>query len=273
MSAKLSPGCYYGEKIFEQSTMGLRLSECRYAPSQIVESHIHERAYFSLVLQGAYTETTRTHESEYFASSVILHPAGEQHSDRFHDQEARVFNVEISGDWPARIGENSSPLSRRWERRGGASGRLMQSLYREFRRDDGVSSLAVEGLALELMAELVREASPPAEYHPPRWLEDARYALQRRFTEPVTLVDIAAACDVHPTHLARLFRRHYRCSVGEYVRECRVRFACTLVAQAEIPLAEIARSAGFADQSHFSRVFKRHYGISPARYRESRLNR
>jgi AraC-like DNA-binding protein len=39
------------------------------------------------------------------------------------------------------------------------------------------------------------------------------------------------------------------------------------------PLAEIAASAGFADQSHFTRVFRRQVGTTPARYREQAQSR
>jgi AraC-like DNA-binding protein len=33
-----------------------------------------------------------------------------------------------------------------------------------------------------------------------------------------------------------------------------------------VPLAELALSAGFADQAHFTRMFRSAYGMTPGRY-------
>lgn len=43
-------------------------------------------------------------------------------------------------------------------------------------------------------------------------------------------------------------------------------FACQAIATSEMPLAQIAGTAGFTDQSHFTRTFKRLMGITPAAY-------
>jgi AraC-like DNA-binding protein len=78
---------------------------------------------------------------------------------------------------------------------------------------------------------------------------------------------LAAEAGVSPFELARLFRRHYSTSIGELHRQARVEFACRELRQSERPLADIARDAGFYDQSHFCNVFRRSTGCTPARYR------
>ena len=80
--------------------------------------------------------------------------------------------------------------------------------------------------------------------------------------------ELAQTVGVHPTYLARAFRAQYGLSVGEYGRRLRLAWAAAELARGDTPLAEIAASAGFADQSHFTRVFKTHLGSTPARYRE-----
>ena len=62
--------------------------------------------------------------------------------------------------------------------------------------------------------------------------------------------------------------RPLRASVGEYGRRLRPAWAAAELARGGKPLAEIAASASFADQSHFTRVFRRQVGTTPARYRE-----
>jgi AraC family transcriptional regulator len=70
---------------------------------------------------------------------------------------------------------------------------------------------------------------------------------------------------VHPAHLSRTFRRHYRRSVGEYARELRLDRSVPELCDPERSLAEVA--AGFYDQSHFANPFKRHTGMIPAQFR------
>ena len=70
---------------------------------------------------------------------------------------------------------------------------------------------------------------------------------------------------MHPVYLACAFRRHYRCTIGEYVRQLRVESACRELSKANTPLSQIALTAGFTDQSQFSRTFKRVIGLTPTR--------
>lgn len=68
---------------------------------------------------------------------------------------------------------------------------------------------------------------------------------------------------VHPVHLARVFRKFTGCSPAEFVRQRRLERAQVLVRDTMRPLADIAASCGYADQSHFSNVFRRETGHTP----------
>jgi len=268
MLKRLAPGCYFGEKVKETKTVGLTLSECLYPPEGRFTRHTHEHAYLCLVLRGSYVETTGSGDSECAPASLILHPENEWHANRFHDDGGNIFNVEIGPEWAERIRTHSSVLSRRIEVSSGTPVALMRRLYQEFRRFDGVSPLAIEGLMLELLAAMTRESFATHESYIPRWLERIRESLRDRYLAPGTLAEIAAANGVHPTHLARAFRRHYHCTVGEYIRQLRIEATCQQLTLSDRPLSEIAQVAGFADQSHFSRQFKRSLGVTPKVYRE-----
>ena len=131
---------------------------------------------------------------------------------------------------------------------------------------DALSPLAVEGLTLEILAAAARLDRDAGRALPP-WLRQARELLDDRFAEPLSLGEVAAAVGVHPVHLAACFRRHFRASVGEYLRQRRVEAAARLLTATDTPLAEVALAVGFADQSHFTRTFRRHTGRTPSRYR------
>jgi AraC family transcriptional regulator len=133
---------------------------------------------------------------------------------------------------------------------------------------DDFSPLIIEGLTLEILAEVARTGTPHLGPSPPRWLERIREMLHTHFAESVSLAWLAEAAGVHPVSAASAFRRFYRCTIGQYLRRCRVDFACRRLTKSGDSLAEIALAAGFADQSHFCRTFKRHTGLTPAVYRQ-----
>ena len=134
---------------------------------------------------------------------------------------------------------------------------------------DSASPLAIEGLVLELVADLSRRLSRISERRPARWLKRARDILHAHPSETIRLNDVARAVEIHPVHLAREFRKAYGCTLGEYLRGLRIELCCARLASCDDSLVEIALTAGFSSQSHFSRVFKRHTGITPTEYRSS----
>jgi AraC family transcriptional regulator len=119
---------------------------------------------------------------------------------------------------------------------------------------------------LELLGLCDRDAR--GEPAVPRWLRRVWDLLTERCTEALTLADLAAEARVHPGYLTCAFRRHFGCTVGEYLRRQRVTLACRHLAGSDTPLADVALLTGFADQSHFTRTFKRQLGLTPAAYRK-----
>jgi AraC family transcriptional regulator len=98
-------------------------------------------------------------------------------------------------------------------------------------------------------------------------LRRARELLHDRFLETLSLSEIAGHAGVHPVHLARTFRKYYRCSIGEYQRRLRVEHASRQIINSSRSLAAVAVDAGFADQAHFCRVFKNYTGLTPSKFR------
>ena len=81
------------------------------------------------------------------------------------------------------------------------------------------------------------------------------------------LLKLADMVGVHPVHLARSFRAQHGCTVGEYIRQARVRDAALRLAATDEPIASIAVACGFADQSQLTRTFKRLTGRTPGAHR------
>jgi AraC family transcriptional regulator len=247
---------------------GLRLAETSYPARLRMLRHAHAPASFSLVLSGGYEETAGARRFDCRPATLVCRPPEESHAVAFHDAEVRIFRVEVGGAWLERARECRVGWEGAKEFAAGSAQSLALRLYKEFRAADQFSALAVEGLALELLAEVVRTyARTPPRERPPAWLAEARDVLRERLTETFSLAGLARRVGVHPVHLAHEFRRHYGESVGEYARRLRVEEACRLVAHTRLPLCVVATRVGFYDQSHFTNAFKRGTGMTPAAYR------
>lgn len=267
MVEKLRPGYLQGRVTKSLRVSDFVLTEATYNARSRLARHTHERSYFCFVLHGAYTERYGRREILCKPSSVTFRAADEPHEAFLHDADSRVFVIEISPRWIETLRTDSLSLKSDQDFCGGSTPRLCASLNREFHKTDTAAKLAIEGLAIELMAEASRQPSTRVPTMPP-WLRQAREMIVEHFPEALQLTQIAGAVGVHPVYLATAFRKNYGVTIGNFVRKLRIEHACDELVKGDLPLATIALQAGFVDQSHFSKVFKLHIGTTPARYRK-----
>ena len=268
MEAKVRQRPVFGREARRLELADFTLVESLYPPGSRMPRHTHELAHISVVLRGAYTEYYGRQQRSGEPAMLVLHPPDEDHAVTFHEKGARIFSVHLKPRWLERVRVYSKILDRPADFRGGAPAWLAARLYHESRQTDGASPLMVESLALEIVATASRRAGP-TERKAPRWLERVREMLHACPSREVTFSGVAEAVGVHPVHVAREFRRHYRCTMGEYVRRLRVEAACRGLTGSDAPLSEIASAAGFYDQSHLTNAFKRLTGMTPGQYRRA----
>lgn len=265
---KFSPGRFYGKVAKTISTAEFGLMETTYAPTLTLPAHSHELAYYCFVIEGSFTEFYGKRSHLCGSSTLVFHPAGETHSDYFHTS-VRCLNIQMNVQWLERLRQYSNIVNIPTDFCDERLSVLAARLYREFREMDDFSSLAIEGLILEMLAETSRRSVRTLEPKPPRWLRQVREILDEQFDERLTLVALSELVSVHPVHLAREFRRFYRCSVREYVHERRIGDACRQISTTDVPFNEIALAVGFFDQSHFARRFKKVTALTPSEYRDA----
>jgi AraC family transcriptional regulator len=131
------------------------------------------------------------------------------------------------------------------------------------------SPLVVESLTLELMAQVSRWERPRASRRPPPWLARVRDLLAETLADPPDLATLACVAGVHRVNVARAFRDHFGCSVGEHVRRLRVERARALLTGTDVSLVEVALRSGYFDQSHMTRSVARYLGDTPATIRRT----
>ena len=140
-------------------------------------------------------------------------------------------------------------------------------LYKELRLAENISLLTIEGLILEVLGDATRKHERRISCIEPPWLRQAKEIICDSAKKNVSLINVATQVGVHPTHLARMFRRHYHCSVGEYVLRLRLDSAIRELTESDKSLAEIASATGFYDQSHFTHAFRLHLRMTPSQFR------
>ncbi len=246
---------------------GIRLTEVAYGPNLRNAIHSHAHAYIGVTLDGNSTQVCKNQVRSSKPWTVMYHPVGEVHSDQFHDRGAREFNGEIAGSRFQKLCEESQFLKGSVLMDRGKAGWVAARLYSEFRLMDDLSWLAIEGLTIELIAEIARHDVKPFSPKASPWLGQVEDIIQNHYTERLTLSGLAQAVGIHPVHIAREFHRRKGCTIGQQIRQLRIEQACQLLAQGDSSLADIALGIGFPDQSQFTRTFKNLVGVTPSQYR------
>ena len=81
-----------------------------------------------------------------------------------------------------------------------------------------------------------------------------------------TLADVAA---LSASGFHRLFRRHTRLTVSDYVAELRIGQACALLVNSAEPIAHVADEVGYASLANFNRQFRALKRVTPREFRRS----
>jgi AraC family transcriptional regulator len=249
----------------KSSLPGLTVSKTRYVAGRLpTHSHVHARLVF--VVTGEFTEDCYGRR-ECRAGMVLFRPPGELHAERFGPRSSTSISVDIEPQWLDRLRQSGLALAHSVSLRSKVSAQLAERLDREIEAHDPASGIAIEAIVLESAVAASRHTEDVSERRAPPWLGRAITFLRAELSRPVTLTEIGQAAGVHPAHFARVFRTTHGCSVGAYLRHLRVQEARRALETSHAPLADIAASAGFADQSHLCRAFKDIIGITPGRYR------
>jgi AraC family transcriptional regulator len=246
--------------------------QSRYQAGALRPRHYHDSAWVVFTLTGSFAVTMRSAESLLTPRSLLYVPAGEAHSNVFGSQGAGVFVTAIDPAW---IGDRLEIVSAEAEKARIAPAGLLTGLalkiYREFQSPDTLSDLIVEGAFLELLGHWFRQDFLKGR-GAPFWLHQVKGLLHDSFRQPVSLNQVAQAAGVHPSHVAREFRRSYGMTIGEYVRKLRVEFVAERLLRPgkdTASLTDLALDAGFSSQAHMAAVFHRAIGMPPSKYRKA----
>ena len=249
---------------------GILISLLAYAPGTQTRPHENDGTCLTFTLEGVWDIHDRSSEAHECSNGIVhMVPVGTRHHSRFNGTGARMLALYISEERRAELRSADAALDCVRHFRDGRIEELARRTLREMDAQDDLRLLALEGLALEMIAQTGRPHGKLPGERRSRWLTAVEERLRAEFRLPPSLQELAGCAGVHPVHLARSFRAATGFSVGAFVRKLRLEWAEDQLVRTSRPLAELSAEAGFADQSHFTRLFRARTGLTPATYRRS----
>ncbi len=147
--------------------------------------------------------------------------------------------------------------------------RLVEKLENELNsREPGFRTMAIS-LFLQLSGFLSRCYSRIGDHGGKSLLALAAVVshLERHYEQPIKLDQLVQLSGMSRRSFLRMFQSTMGQPPMHYLARLRIRKACELLEQTELPVTDIAMSVGFLDSNYFSRQFRSLVGYSPTEYR------
>ena len=90
---------------------------------------------------------------------------------------------------------------------------------------------------------------------------------KEKYSEPITVDEIAGACGPNRSYLTRIFKHATGYTPQSYLLTYRMKKASALLKDSNESIANIAFLVGYSDAYTFSKAFKRCKELSPTEYR------
>ncbi|GGN35928.1 hypothetical protein GCM10010109_60370 [Actinoplanes campanulatus] len=138
-------------------------------------------------------------------------------------------------------------------------------------RRDGYREAALAHLTLLLVAAARHTANLPGQLRAAGepLLAAVFDVIENRFTEPLSLADVAADLALTAGHLTTVVRRKTGRTVQQWITQRRLQEARRLLTETDLPVAAVSRRCGYPDVSYFTKRFRLEHGVTPARWRST----
>jgi AraC-like DNA-binding protein len=151
---------------------------------------------------------------------------------------------------------------------------LTKAILSQVRNREPLNMLALEDVSLLVSTHLLQHYGSCKEMlRAERRLESwqkirAEEMLRAHLEGNIRIADLAASCQLSPSHFSRCFRQSFGTSVHQWLIMLRIDIAKDLLREPGLSLAEVGFLSGFCDQAAFSRTFAKLEGTTPFRWRK-----
>lgn len=259
---------FQGSVAYNRQIGQFKITETFYSPELVLNAHSHEHPVLSIVLDGSLTELYKNKVYEHDPMSIIYKPAQKVHSNKFHDKGARCLNIEFTQNWIERLDEIGLKMDHTLNTKNYQNNSILTRLKNELKTSDKYSEIIIEGLLIELFADIMRSNEQKEKTTTPKWLIEIINYMDSATDEKLSINELATRAGVHPVHLINTFKKYYHVTPGEYLRQKKIDLVCVELCKSGKSLIDIALQFKFSDQSHFNKFFKKYIGVTPSQYIE-----
>jgi AraC-like DNA-binding protein/mannose-6-phosphate isomerase-like protein (cupin superfamily) len=124
-----------------------------------------------------------------------------------------------------------------------------------------------------VVLELIRMAEPREQGGAGRYTREINGICAAIAAEPwkdYPISELAARIHVCGDHFSRIFKGIMRISPIDFIVNCRIEYARSLLVTSNYPVKAVAQMCGYSSVYYFSKHFKARTGLSPSRFRESK---
>jgi AraC family transcriptional regulator len=219
---------------------------------------------------------SRLARREANGNGVAIFPAGEPHRALWQ-RRAILVSIWLSQPFLASMAERvlhktSFDLESVHVMRDPLIEELACALYREYERHD-LGKLFADSAVTVLATYLLRNYTVTEELPDssgglgPARTRRVRSYIEQSLEHDLSISTLAKVAGLSPQYFAEMFRQTMGFTPHHYVSQRRIERARQLLADTDLPIAEVAHRCGFTSQSQFTIVFQRLTDVTPGRFR------
>lgn len=252
-------------------------------PGQVVTTHWHEEAEFTLITRGAclYHIDLMDYEVQegdlLFIPPLLLHSISAQLKEKA-TSETYVFHMNFLGGNSADIcsiryfkpimdREITMPYLMKKDHPAYASLlEIFQQTHALYEEKPAGYELALKALLLQLFFVLLqyseKNTSPELGKTSDKLKQVLDY-IELHYTESIAVSELARLCHFSDYYFMRFFKKHMNMTCVEYIVSLRLEKSVELFKEGNTSILDVSLSVGFHNLSYFHRAFKKKYHMTP----------
>ncbi len=254
--------------------IAVTFTDCRHwVPDEHIAAHLHDDLYQIDLFHGEGSATLDDSHVAIRRWALLFIPPGATHSFTA-GSKGRFRNIGIKATiaCPA-ASDPFQPLCARMRMQAIDSSRSITICNRslqEWQMHRMASARIMQTRCISLVLEILRMWVEREDHVPSHDIvQEACQILALRYSEPLTIDQLARHCGIRPESLCRAFRRVMGEPPRKYLTRLRLRQAVALL-ESGLSASEAARQTGFHSIHYFSRTFSKVMGASPRNWLNAR---
>ena len=102
-------------------------------------------------------------------------------------------------------------------------------------------------------------------------LQKALTYIDSNLDKDLSIKSISKGINVSKSALYSKFHSLLNCTIGEYVNRKRIEKSTQMLVDTNFSIEEVSQKTGFSSASYYTKIFKQHMGITPLKYKKSKM--